>query len=215
MSIELLNIDCMTYMKTLPDKAFDLAIVDPPYGIGEKLEGSGFVRNGKKSASGFDVAYTEGSWRDVAPDPLYFAELFRVTSNQIIWGGNYFELAPCRGFIFWDKLQPMENFSAGEFAWTSFDTPAKAFRHMYTNVAGRDIQRIHPTQKPIKLYEWLLKNYAKPGQRILDTHLGSGSSAIAAHYFGCDFVGTELNPDYYKAACERFDCETRQQAMAL
>lgn len=211
MTIELRHGDCMEYMRGLPDKAFDLAIVDPPYGIHDKM-----IRKGATKRTGtFFKMYESGGWRDERPSSEYFDELFRVSANQVIWGANYFDMPPCRGFIFWDKLQPVDNFSAGEFAWTSFDVPARAFRHMYTNVAGRDVQRIHPTQKPIKLYDWILKNYAKPGQRILDTHLGSGSSAIAAFYFGCDFVGIEIDPDYYKAACERFDAETKQHAMEL
>jgi site-specific DNA-methyltransferase (adenine-specific) len=210
--IELLNVDCMEYMATLPGKAFDLAIVDPPYGIGKKLtQGGGGAGLRNMCESGAD------KW-DIKPKKQYFDEMFRVSKNQIIWGANYFfeEInKSSRGFVYWDKEKPVPNFSAGEFAWTSFDTPSKIFRHMYTNVAGLDLCKIHPTQKPIKLYDWLLKNYANPGQRILDTHLGSGSSAIAAHYFGCDFVGCELDPDYYRAATERFDRETRQQAFEI
>ena len=212
--VELLNIDCMEYMATLPDKAFELAIVDPPYGGGNKEHG------------GFNVSRTGGTWNekyykkgerhtktcewDVAPTKEYFDELFRVSQNQIIWGGNYFQLPPTRCFVVWRKLTISEEFSMAmcEYAWTSFDKNAKWFE-----CAPQDTARFHPTQKPVKLYEWLLRNYAKPGQRILDTHLGSGSSAIAAHYFGCDFVGCEIDTDYFNAAKERFDRETRQVAM--
>jgi site-specific DNA-methyltransferase (adenine-specific) len=206
--IELLNCDCMTFMATLPDKAFDLAIVDPPYGIGgdalhsyRPIKGAGKLKN-----RAINLMSTE--FDAYPPDEKYFAELFRVTENQIIWGMNYFVLPATRGVICWDKVQPWENFSQIELAWTSFSFPAKLYR--YDNRTGG---KIHPTQKPVALYDWLLRNYAKPNQRILDTHLGSGSSAIAAHYFGCDFVGCEIDVDYFNAAKERFDRETRQVAM--
>ena len=211
-SIELLHIDCMEYMAAQPDKSFDLAIVDPPYGIDcfKKPIGSpGRMFSGDKRV------HEKGVVWDIRPGEDYFKEIKRVSKHQIIWGGNYMldYLGPTRGFIFWDKHQTVPNFSDGELAWTSFDRPAKCFRFMYTNVVGRDATHFHPTQKPIKLYEWLLTNYAKPGQRILDTHLGSGSSAIAAHYFGCDFVGCELDEYYFKAAKARFEKETRQLSM--
>jgi site-specific DNA-methyltransferase (adenine-specific) len=200
----------MDYMKTLEDKAFDLAIVDPPYGIGKKLT-SGGCGAGLQNM----VNSNADKW-DIKPKKEYFNQLFRVSRNQIIWGANYFYAeidTPSRGFIYWDKQKPILNFSAGEFAWTSFDTPSRTFRHMYTNFVGLDINKIHPTQKPVKLYDWLLKNYAKEGDRILDTHLGSGSSAIAAHYGGFDFVGCELDKDYFEAAKKRFDEETKQKEL--
>lgn len=201
MSIELLNIDCMEYMATLPDKAFDLAIVDPPYGIGNLFKG------GKSGKMQFNEVVDKG-W-DVVPDDSYFIELMRVSKNQIIWGGNYFKLPPSRCFIVWDKLISADfTLAMAEQAWTSFDALAKIYRLMVPKDG-----KIHPTQKPVKLYEWLLTNYAKPGQRILDTHLGSGSSAIAAHYFGVDFVGCELDTDYYNAAKKRFEQATAQLAM--
>lgn len=198
--IELLHADCMEYMRGLPDKAFDLAIVDPPYGLGSKVVNSGgrFKRyhNGK------------GNWDLSVPAEDYFSELERVSKNRIIWGGNYFGLPPTRCFVIWDKQQPEGvSFASCEYAWTDFDRSAKTF---YMRPQDADIIRIHPTQKPVKLYQWLLKNYAKPGDRILDTHLGSGSSAIAAHYSGFDFVGTELDKDYYNAAAARFNAETKQ-----
>jgi site-specific DNA-methyltransferase (adenine-specific) len=216
--VELLNIDCMEYMATLPDKAFDLAVVDPPYGINapemaatpcqrkqglQRLNGSG----GKLKDRVLNT-HKKIEWDYSTPNQEYFNELFRVTKNQIIWGMNYFVLPATRGVICWDKVQPWENFSQIELAWTSFDFPAKLYR--YDNRTGG---KIHPTQKPVALYDWILRNYAKPGQRILDTHLGSGSSAIAAHYFGCDFVGCEIDTDYFNAAKERFYRETRQVAM--
>jgi len=206
MTIELLNVDCMEYMRALPDKAFDLAIVDPPYGINAANMVMGKGKNKE---------WTPGKTWDMAiPDAAYFDELGRVSGNQIIFGGNYFGLPPTGGWIFWDKERGKDvSFSDGELAWTSFLNVIKKAPIRFDGFIGADVQRIHPTQKPVKLYQWLLTNYAKPGQRILDTHLGSGSSAIAAHYFGADFVGCELDPDYYKAATDRFDYATAQQAM--
>jgi site-specific DNA-methyltransferase (adenine-specific) len=199
MSIELLNIDCMEYMVGLPDKAFDLAIVDPPYGIGI-------------SSNPVRQQHTKKAWDAAIPDAEYFAELMRVSRNQIVWGGNYFldYLGATQGFLIWDKVQPHDfSLAMCELAWSSIQAPAKLWRRSVLAEQGK----IHPTQKPVKLYEWLLTNYAKPGQRILDTHLGSGSSAIAAHYFGVDFVGCELDTDYYNAAKKRFEQATAQLAM--
>lgn len=204
--IELLNIDCMEYMKTQPDNAFDLAIVDPPYGIG-----AGRMNMGK----GKEKKWKSGkSWDDAVPSDSYFEELFRVSGRQVVWGGNYFSLPATGGWLFWDKMRGKDvSFADGELAWTSFLSVLKKAPIRYDGFIGADVLRIHPTQKPVKLYQWLLENYAKPGQRILDTHLGSGSSAIAAHYFGCDFVGCEIDEDYFKAASDRFSRETRQVAM--
>jgi len=201
--IELLNCDCMEYMATVPDKYFDLAIVDPPYGIGDKFKG------GKTGKMNFNEIVNK-DW-DKVPSDEYFNELQRVSKNQIIWGGNYFNLPPTRCFIVWDKMIS-EDFSLAmaELAWTSFDKLAKIYKLQVPKNG-----KIHPTQKPIKLYEWLLMNYAKKGQKILDTHLGSGSSAIAAHYFGVDFVGCELDKDYFEAAKARFDMATRQLALSV
>ncbi len=208
--IELLNVDCMLYMKTQPDNAFDLAIVDPQYGIDEKLcSGSGFMKHSPSR-----LGYAEKRWDKQRPKKIYFDELQRVSKILIIWGGNYFAdlLPPTRGILAWIKPQMKNhpNFSHFELAWTNQDNPARC-AYIYDPAKIR----IHPTQKPVKLYNWLLHNYAKPGQRILDTHLGSGSSAIAAYYFGVDFVGCEIDKDYYKAAKERFDNETRQETLAL
>lgn len=200
--VSLLNIDCMEYMAGLEDNAFELAIVDPPYGI--DINSSG--RLGHYGGKG-------KSWDDNTPTDEYFEALCRVRKEQIIWGGNYFGLPPTRCFLIWDKQQPEGvSFASCEYAWTSFEKSAKTFYMRQRSPLPQDADpiRIHPTQKPIKLYDWLLKNYAKEGDRILDTHLGSGSSAIAAHYGGFDFVGTELDEDYYKAACQRFERETAQ-----
>jgi len=200
----LLNEDCMEYMATQPDNSFDLAIVDPPYGIGED---GGRFRDRK---GGGHRVLPKKDWDSCTPPPEYFTELKRVSENQIIWGANHFASSfdsSSSGWIYWDKLMGGD-FSDGELAYTSFQKALKSFT--YCNKRGG---AIHPTQKPVKLYDWLLANYAKPGQRILDTHLGSGSSAIAAHYFGCDFVGMEIDKEYFDAARARFKEQTRQLAM--
>lgn len=204
MSIELLNIDCMEYMAGLPDKAFDLAIVDPPYGFGNALVAGGT----------WAVKYqAKGAAWDVAPSREYFDELRRVSENQIVWGGNYFteHIKPARCCISWVKpnMAGMHTMADFELALTSFDKNAK----IYSLSSQSDDSRIHVCQKPVKLYEWLLTNYAKSGQRILDTHLGSGSSAIAAHNLCFDFVGMELDADYYAAACKRFEQHKAQGSL--
>jgi len=200
MTIELLNTDCMEYMSEQPDGAFDLAIVDPEYGINLKGPCGRFKKYG-----------TLQSVNGRPPKQDYFNELKRVAKKRIVWGGNYFELPPCQVYLIWDKQQPEGlTFADSELAWTNLDGVARTFR---MRPMGADPERIHPTQKPVKLYQWLLTNYATKEMRILDTHLGSGSSAIAAHYFGCEFVGCEIDPDYYRAAKERFDRETAQRAL--
>jgi len=203
-SITLLNIDCIQYMKGLKDNAFDLAICDPPYGLGKKLTSGGGSHIKFKNHKEIE------NW-DVVPDRSYFDELLRVSKDQIIWGGNYFDLPPCRGFIIWDKQHGVPNFSACEFAWNSIDGVAKMFRYRQGGCFGEN--KIHPTQKPVKLYKFLLELFSSTDHRILDTHLGSGSSAIAAHYFGCEFVGCEIDKDYFDAAVKRFDDETRQVSL--
>ena len=192
--IELYNIDCMEYLKTLEDNAFELAIVDPPYGIGESNKKQ---RTRKKHVN--RVIHKAKEWDNEIPSAEYFAELRRVSKNQIIWGANYMveHLQPSMGWIFWEK-KIGGDFSDGELAYTSFNRALK----MYTKWSGGN-NKIHPTQKPVKLYEWLLMNYAKEGDKILDTHLGSGSIAIACHNLGFDLVGCELDTDYYNAACKR------------
>lgn len=214
MAVELLHIDCMEYMRGLPDKAFDLAIVDPPY----------FAEYGKKNYTGSDIS-TTGVRRQTkkinewgVPDAEYFSQLLRVSNNQIIWGINYYAgFTDSVGRIVWDKKNDSSSFSKAEIASHSFGLRVDMFRFEWNGMLQGDMknkeQRIHPTQKPVKLYEWTLANYAKQGQRILDTHLGSGSSAIAAHYFGVDFVGCELDKDYYDAAVKRFNEQTAQMAL--
>lgn len=190
------NRDCLEAMREMPDNAFELAIVDPPYGISINHS---MGRRAGQAASG----HSPVQWDDETPSADYFQELFRVSQNQVIWGGNYFmskvaKDSPC--WILWDKKYSDEvSFAQFEMAWTSFATSAKKFE-MVNNGTGK----IHPTQKPVALYKWLLTNYAKPGDRILDTHLGSGSSRIAAYDLGFDFTGYELDTDYYNAQEERF-----------
>jgi len=203
--IELLHMDCMEYMQGCEDNAFDLAIVDPPYGIG---------MDGGRIGNSF---FSKKEWDSDIPRDAYFIELGRVSVNQIIWGGNYFTdcLPPTRSWIYWDKRHKdmiiPKTYADGELAWTSFEIPLRIYRLLWDGVfKGVKEYKMHPTQKPIPLYKWLLKTFAKPTDRILDTHLGSGSSAIAAHYFGCDFVGMEIDKDYYDAAVKRFEDETAQ-----
>ena len=205
----------MEYMATLPDKAFDLAIVDPPYGI--KRDG-GFVGFVGFGGFGKPIARKKyaGDWDSATPDDSYFIELIRVSKEQVIWGGNFFtdKIPQANHWIFWDKKNTMPTFGDGELAWTSFKrNSVKQIEIEYNGLLGKEKDRIHATQKPVKLYEWLLQNYAKQGDRILDTHLGSGSSAIAAHYGGFDFVGCELDTDYFNAASKRFEQATSQLAM--
>jgi len=213
-SCTLHNCDNMDLMRGLPDGAFDLAIVDPPYGIGQPKQSNLKGYNGRASLedrlcknrlnSGGgklkDRLLNSSSieWDNAIPTDEYFSELFRVSKNQIIWGGNYFDLPPTRGVICWDKVQPWENFSAWEMAWTSFDKPASLFK--FDNRTG---DKIHPTQKPVALYEWLLSKYAKAGDTILDTHIGSGSIAIACQTLGFELTGCELDAGYFESASRR------------
>jgi len=210
--IELLNCDCMEYMATVPDKYFDLAIVDPPYGINASKGTWGSSNKGKVTD------YGKKDWDKEIPSDEYFLGLQRVSKNQIIWGGNYFGLKPSSCWLVWDKLNSAD-FADCELAWTSFESAVRKFTYRWNGMLQQNMKdkeiRIHPTQKPVALYNWLLTNYAKKGQKILDTHLGSGSSAIAAHYFGVDFVGCELDKDYFEAAKARFDMATKQLAMSI
>ena len=195
------NMDCMEGMKQFPDKYFDLAIPDPPYGIGaEKMRRGNSVIHPDKSKS----------WDKFAPSEEYFKELKRVSKNQIIWGGNYFDLPPTRCVLVWDKGESMygRSFSELEMAWTSFPDSARIFKH-----TPNDPYRIHPTQKPIDLYLWELNLFAKPGYKIIDTHAGSASSLIACYEMGFPYVGFEIDPDYYKAANERLDAAKAQQSL--
>jgi len=197
---EVCNIDCMIGMAKYPDKYFDLAIVDPPYGIKRDYQTSTICKNPKHNRK----EYKNGGWDSVIPNDLYFKELFRVSKNQIIWGANYFVqfLFSSMGWVVWDKGQEL-SMSDGELAYTSFERALRIVKINRGELAREG--SIHPTQKPIKLYKWLLKNYAKEGNKILDTHLGSGSSRIACYDGGFDFVGFELDKDYFEAQEKRFD----------
>jgi site-specific DNA-methyltransferase (adenine-specific) len=203
--VTLIHGDCNEFMSGIPDKAFDLGIPDPPYGININKQGlgkgGGLYRKQKK--------YKRGAWDSKVPPPEYFKELFRTTSNQIIWGGNYFDLKPTPCYIIWDKNNGDTDFADAELAWTSFNSPVRIFKFTWSgfcqeNMKNKEV-KIHETQKPVALYEWHLKNYAKPGQTILDTHAGSFSSAVACLKMG--FTGTfiEIDEDYYKAGCDRVE----------
>ena len=189
------NCDNMELMARYPDNYFDLAIVDPPYGI--NMDG------GNVGYKGFNN-FKKKEWDAKIPNDEYFTELFRVSVNQIIWGGNYFYLNPTRCFIIWDKGEGFYNrtYAEAEIAWTSFDKNIKIFKH--DPLAKGDYKgKIHPTQKPVALYKWLLDKYAKQGDKILDTHLGSGSIAIAAHDYGFELTACELDKEYYEKAIQR------------
>ena len=203
MKSEVFNTDCLEAMKGYPDNYFELAIVDPPYGIGEANE------KRMQSRGHSQKKYKGGDWDLHPPDKAYFDELQRVSKNQIIWGANHFienisnANTPC--WLFWDK-DGFGDFADGELAWCSFKTAVRKFKWTWNGFRKQSPEdRIHPTQKPIALYRWLLQNYAKPNDKILDTHLGSGSSRIAADMEGYDFTGYELDTDYFNASCKRFN----------
>lgn len=198
--ITMIHGDCMEFMATLPDKAFDLAIVDPPYGISASNMTMG---SGKHKFAKTKV------WDNSIPSSEYFEELFRVSNNQIIWGGNYFTeyLKPSPHWLIWDKRNPNLSFAEGEMAWVNKGKNLRIYAYLSTMVGDG---KIHPTQKPIDLYKWILKNYAESEFKILDTHLGSGSSAIAAHDGHFKFTGIELDADYFESALKRVRYHQRQ-----
>jgi site-specific DNA-methyltransferase (adenine-specific) len=197
------NEDNMELMARYPDKYFDLAIVDPPYGININ-ESIGRYKGQKHSGQ------KKVTWDNEIPTKDYFNELFRVSVNQIIWGGNYFNLPPTKCFLIWDKLFSEDlSFSMYEMAWTSFLTTAKGFKYNPT----LDRPKAHPTQKPVALYKWLLHKYAKEGDKILDTHLGSGSIAIACHDYKFDLTACELDKEYFDKAMQRINNHTAQQKL--
>ena len=206
------NMDCMEGMKEFPDQYFELAIVDPPYGIGAYSDGTmGGGVLAKQST------YKKTEWDFVAPETKYFIELKRVSKNQIIWGANHFISripfdSSC--WIVWDKQNGENNFADCELAWTSFKTAVRKFTYRWQgmlqgNMKNKEI-RIHPTQKPVALYAWLLNNYAKKGDKILDTHVGSASSLIACHKLGFEYIGFELDEDYFKSATARLEAVKAQ-----
>ena len=208
------NKDCMEVMARYPDNYFDLAVVDPPYGIG--FDGNTTANGGiagRRNGFTRKQHHEKKGWDKERPSAEYFGELQRISKNQIVWGGNYFAdlLPPKKGWIFWDKKitnANNTNFSDGELAWTSFDCILRRFTYDWigfgylNNPQGE--KKIHPTQKPVALYDWIFKNYASPNDKILDTHLGSGSSRIAAHKAKLDFVGCELDKEYFDAQEKRF-----------
>jgi len=199
------NMDCMEGMKEVPDKYFDLAIVDPPYGI--NVNHNMGRRKGDSHSN-----YKKVHWDNETPSKEYFNELFRVSKHQILWGANYYidKLKPSKSFITWTKPQISEkmSFAMCELAWTSHDKSAKAI-DLYSN----EKDRIHPTQKPVALYHWLLNNYAEEGDKILDTHAGSASSLIACHDMGFEYLGFELDEDYYRMASERLEAHKAQLSL--
>jgi len=206
--IKVTNEDNMQLMARYPDNHFDLAIVDPPYGIGadNMTMGSGKNKKFKKGKT----------WDNLTPKKEYFKELKRVSKNQIIWGGNYFtdKLKPSRCWLFWDKgIYGDCDFADGELAWTSFDKVLRIAKIRYKGFLGADKIRIHPTQKPVKLYEWLLMNYAKEGDKILDTHFGSGSIGIACHRLNFELTACELDKEYFKTSIKRIKTEISQQRL--
>jgi site-specific DNA-methyltransferase (adenine-specific) len=209
----------MEFMKDVPDKFIDLCIVDPPYGINH-AEIAGKQSNtqyGKAAAP--KKEYTIKLWDKSIPDKLYFDELFRISKNQIIWGGNNFSLyLPfSTGWIFWDKDNGSNGFSDGELAFTNFKKGLRKFKYTWNGMIQEDMknkqERIHPTQKPIQLYQWLLQNYSQKGDKIFDSHVGSASSLIACHLEGFEYVGCELDPDYYKQANERLEAYKAQGSL--
>ena len=192
--------DCLDGMKQFPDKYFDLAICDPPYGIKRLKNPKGRLEKyGDTTKANNDV-----------PTDDYFKELFRVSQNIIIWGGNYFNLPPCRCFIVWYKQNPVENYSDVEYAWTNFERPSRIVNLPYYGNIGADEVRIHPTQKPVALYKRVLEKYSKDGDTILDTHVGSGSSLVACRETGHKYVGFEIDPVYYELAKKRLDAAENQ-----
>jgi site-specific DNA-methyltransferase (adenine-specific) len=222
---EVFLMDCMEGMKGYTDKYFELAIVDPPYGIneGNRIRSTNGMRNSRHSKTGAIAVvkvdgYKLGDWDKEPPDQEYFNELLRVSKNQIIWGINNFNVQLGSGLIIWDKVNGDNNFSDAEVAYCSFHKSSRLFRYMWNGMMQGDAinsttqignksnqeKRIHKTQKPVKLYKWLLQNYAKEGDKILDTHLGSGSSRIAAYEMGFDFTGYEIDKDYFEASEKRF-----------
>lgn len=222
------NRDCMEAMREFPDGFFDLAVVDPPYGITVDRQslgqGTGLApkRNTQSRLRGGEklknraINQNDTSWDAAPPSPEYFAELRRVSKNQVIWGGNYFNLPPTRGILCWDKEQTFLNFSAWEMAWTSYDCPARIFRFSNRGfICPEKEEKIHPTEKPVALYRWVYSLFAKPGDKILDTHLGSGSSRIAAWDAGLDFWGYEIDQEYFHREEERFQRHAAQLNLFL
>jgi len=219
---KLYNMDCMEGMKEFPDKFFNLAIVDPPYGIkqSQMMAKKSNKKYGKSAA--FNKEYKYSEWDNSSPNTTYFNELKRISKNQILWGANYYPnyINKSMGWIVWDKKMNEGNgYSDAELAYTSFDCHLRIFRYRWNgmlqeNMKNKEI-RIHPTQKPVALYKWILKNYAKPDFKIIDTHAGSCSSVIAFLDFGCDWIAFEIDKDYYEAASRRIENHKAQLKLEL
>ena len=213
--IDLNNADCLEAMRQMTDNQFDLAVVDPPYGISINKQSQG-----KGGGVAKKIEYTKKDWDKSAPNKEYFDELIRISKNQIVWGANHFISklpydSPC--WIVWDKDNGATDFADCELAWTSFKTSVRKLKWKWSGMLQQDMknkeQRIHPTQKPIRLYEWLLDNYAEEGQTILDTHLGSGSIALACHNRGYSLTGFEIDKEYFEAAKKRLEIHQAQLTM--
>jgi site-specific DNA-methyltransferase (adenine-specific) len=200
--------DCIEALKRFSDGYFDIAVVDPPYGIGaNKMQ----LGNGKKK-----IYRGEADWDNAIPTAEYWAQLFRVSKNQIVWGGNYMTeyLKPTSAWLFWDKGTGENDFADGELAWTSYNGALRKITKSWVGANAKDgLERIHPTQKPIYLYDWIFNRFAKEGNLILDTHVGSGSSRIAAHKHKLDFVGFEIDRGYFEAQEKRFNAVISQQTL--
>ena len=207
------NEDNMELMARYPDNYFDLAIVDPPYGINiaTEIDRSGFKEGtSKNSLSKYESSMSNKTWDNSIPTKKYFDQLFRVSKNQVIWGGNYFDLSPTRCFIVWDKMTYIPTMSQIEMAWTSFKSHSQLVK-----INSNQLDRIHPTQKPVALYKWILDKYAQQGYKILDTHLGSGSIAIACHDYGFDLTACELDKEYFDKAMQRINNHTAQTKLFI
>lgn len=217
LKINFYNMDCMEYMANCKDKQFDLAIIDPPYGI-NMADNLGKKSNEKyANAKAHKSEFLIKNWDKETPSKKYFEELFRISKNQIIWGANYFVdkiINPSMGWIVWDKNNSSNDFSDCELAFTSFDRALRKFKYTWHGMLQENMknkeQRIHPTQKPVGLYSWILQNYAKKGDSIFDSHLGSGSIALACHDLGFDLEACELDKDYFEAAKNRLEQHQRQ-----
>jgi site-specific DNA-methyltransferase (adenine-specific) len=208
--ITITNEDCMELLKRTPDNYYELALVDPPYGENCDINSKGNRTSSKNGFSDLYLNHTSKDW-NVAPKKEYFDELFRVSKNQIIWGGNFFELPPTPSLIVWNKMQRNFTFGDGELAWCSIGKSMRIFD--FSRGQMQQEKRIHITQKPVALYKWILDKYAKENDKILDTHLGSMSIAIAAHDYGFELVGCELDIDYYNKGIERIKNHISQQRL--
>lgn len=210
------NMDCMEGMKQFPDKYFELAIVDPPYGIGESSKKRENTKSEKWKNPQKKIQNPK-AWDSSPPEQEYFSELFRVSKNQIVWGANYFIdkiSKPSMGWIFWDKKNGNSDFSDGELAFTSFSKGLRKFEWLWNGFQKeKPEERFHPTQKPVALYKWLLNNYAKKGDKIIDTHLGSGSSVIACYDLGFEYIGFEIDKEYFDLANKRIERHKAQMTI--